>query len=103
MVRPSTVALLVTKHSGTLVLTGVVAESGGVIVTAANPLAGASTVTAVESGGSRESAEMVGEDQTSGLAVLRIGDDLPAAAFDENDPAPGDLTLALAMRAHRAQ
>jgi len=96
-VRPSTVALLVTKRFGTLVLTGLVAESGGVIVTAANPLAGASTVTAVEPGGSHESAEMVGEDQTSGLAVLRIGDDLPAATFDENDPAPGDLTLALAM------
>jgi S1-C subfamily serine protease len=98
-VRPSTVALLVTRSSGNLVLTGLVAESGGVIVTAAGPLSGATAVTAVESGGSRQAAATIGVDETSGLAVLRIGDDLPAATFDQADPAPGDVTLALAMEA----
>ncbi len=100
-VRPSTVALLVAKRSGTVVLTGLVAESGGVIVTAANPLAGAGTITVVEPGGSRENATMIGVDARSGLAVMRIGDDLPAATFDENDPSPGDVTLALAMEPAR--
>ncbi len=96
-VRPSTVAVVVSKRSGTVVATGLVAESGGIIVTAADPLAGASAVTVIEPGGSRQAAGVVGVDETSGLAVVRIGDDLPAATFDENDPTPGDVTLALAM------
>jgi S1-C subfamily serine protease len=101
-VRPSTVALIVNKHSGTIVVTGLVAESGGVIVTAANPLAGATTITAVEPAGSRQVASVIGVDAPSGLAVVRIGDDLPAVTFDEADPAPGDVTLTLAMEAaHR--
>ena len=100
-VRPSTVAVLVAKRSGTVVSTGLVAESGGVIVTAADPLSGARSITVVEPGGSREVAGVIGVDETSGLAVVRIGDDLPAATFDDDDPAPGDVTLALAMQPAR--
>jgi S1-C subfamily serine protease len=102
-VRPSTVALIVVKRSGTVIVTGLVAESGGVVVTTASPLAGASDITVVEPGGSRPAAAVLGVDPTSDLAVVRIGDDLPAATFDEDDPAPGDLALTLAMEpAHRA-
>ncbi len=102
-VRPSTVAILVAKHSGTVVATGLVAESGGVVVTAANPLAGADAITVVEPGGSHQVAGMVGVDETSGLAVVRIGDDLPAATFADTDPAPGEVTIALAMAPARRQ
>ena len=65
--------------------TGLVAESGGIIVTPSPGLAGARSITAIEPDGTRQPASVVGVDQTSGLAVLRIDDDLPAATFDDVD------------------
>ena len=104
-VLPSTVALRVRSADGaTSTVTGLVAESGGIIVTASVALAGARSVTAIEPDGTREVAEPVGIDPTSGLAVLRIADDLPAATFDAGDPQVGGVAVAAALepasRAH---
>lgn len=97
-VLPSTVALRVRSADGaTSTVTGLVAESGGIIVTASVALAGARSVTAIEPDGTREVAEPVGIDPTSGLAVLRIADDLPAATFDAGDPQVGGVAVAAAL------
>jgi S1-C subfamily serine protease len=96
-VRHSTVVLSVDKAAGTSTSTGVVAESGGIIVTSAAVLAGARSVTAIEPDGSRQAATVVGTDPDTGLAVVHISDDLPAATFDEQDPSVGTMAVAMAV------
>ncbi len=95
--EPSTVALVISGADGDRVATGLVAESGGIVVTATSALAGARSVTAVEANGARTAASTVGADPTTGLSVLRIADDLPAATFDFATPTTGSVALALAL------
>jgi S1-C subfamily serine protease len=92
----STVALLVERHGRTTVGTGVVAEAGGIVVALQSVLAGATGVTVVEPDGNREPAIPVGTDATTGITVLRIGDDLPAATFTSADPTTGSVAVAMA-------
>jgi S1-C subfamily serine protease len=96
-VRPSTVALRIKGSHGVIVTTGLVAESGGIIVTTARSLSGARSVTAIEADGSRQPADLVGMDPTSGLGVVRIDDDLPAATFDDDDLSVGQVAVAAAL------
>ena len=97
-VRPSTVALRIDRQGRFSSTTGLVAESGGIIVTPSPGLAGARSITAIEPDGTREPASVVGVDQTSGLAVLRIDDDLPAATFDDVDLPVGAIAVAATIR-----
>jgi S1-C subfamily serine protease len=96
-IRPSTVALSIRGAHGVSTTTGLVAEAGGIIVTAARGLAGAKSITAIEPDGTRRAAQLVGVDQPSGLAVVRIDDDLPAATFDDSDPSVGAIAVAAAL------
>lgn len=96
--RPSVVALSVGMPTGTADGTGIVAESGGIIVTASQLVSGARTVTVIEANGTRQAADIVGIDKDSGLAVLRIADDLPAASFDVADPRIDSVSVAMALR-----
>jgi putative serine protease PepD len=100
-VRPSTVVIQVERTSGTSTNVGLVAESGGIIVTTSAAVSGAKAVTVVEPGGSRQVAQLIGLDAVSGLAVLRIGDDLPAATFDKGDPTAGGGAIAMALEPAR--
>jgi len=93
----STVALLVNRTSGTTIGTGVVAEAGGIIVALQPVVTGARSITVVEPDGTRDSAVPVGSDTTTGITVLRIDDDLPAAEFTDSDPATGSMVVAVAM------
>ena len=93
----STVALLVDRASGTSMGTGLVAEAGGIIVTLRPVVAGARTVTVVEPDGVREVAAPVGSDATTGITVLRVTDELPAAVFTGSDPTTGSMVVAMAM------
>jgi len=95
--QPSLVALTVTRPKGTGQATGVTVASGGIVVTAASALAGASSVSAVEPDGTRETAQVVGTDPTSGVAVVKVASDLPAASFATGDPAPGATAMAVAL------
>jgi putative serine protease PepD len=97
-IRPSTVALRIHRAGGISSTTGLVVESGGIIVTPSQSLSGAKSITAIESDGTRQPATLVGTDQTSGLAVLRIDDDLPAAIFDDDDPAVGAFAVAAILK-----
>ncbi len=95
---PSTVALIVVRNGGTVEGTGVVAEAGGIIATLCSLVDGARSITAVEPDGARRPATLLATDPTSGIAVVRIDDDLPAATFAAGDPAPGSLAWALSER-----
>lgn len=96
-VRPSTVALRIDGPNGTAIITGIVAESGGIIVTASTAVSSARAITAIEPDGAREEAQLVGVDPASGLAVVRIGDDLPVASFDADDLPVGKVAVATAL------
>jgi S1-C subfamily serine protease len=96
-VRDSTVVLSVDKAAGTSTSTGVVVLSGGIIVTSAAVLAGARSITVIEPDGSRQAATVVGTDPGTGLAVVHISDDLPAATFDQQDPSVGTMAVAMAV------
>jgi S1-C subfamily serine protease len=96
-VEASTVALRVTGPGGTSTSAGLVVESGGIIVTTARALAGARSITAVEADGTRLPATLVATDPESGLAVVRISDDLPAANFENTDPEVGRMVMAVAL------
>jgi putative serine protease PepD len=98
---PSTVGLVISTEDGNRLATGLVAESGGIIVTASAALTGARAVTVVESDGDRLAASAVGSDPTTGLSVLRIADDLPAATFDFAPPTAGSVAMAMALEPGR--
>jgi putative serine protease PepD len=100
-IRPSTVMMTIERSSGTTVTTGLVAVAAGFIVTTWEALSGARSITVIEPGGSRQVATLVGVDQPSGLAVVRIGDDLPAAKFDNGDPPSGTGAVAMALEPGR--
>ena len=96
-IRPSLVALRVDSSTGTSVATGLVVESGGMIVTSSDAVPRSRSVTVVEPDGTTGPATKVGFDPASGLSVLKIGDDLPAANFDFAGPSPGSVAMALAL------
>ena len=100
-IRPSTVVISTERSSGTSLTIGVVVESSGMIVTTAGALTGAKALTVIEPGGARQTAEVVGIDQASGIAVVRIGDDLPAATFDGGGPSTGAGAIAMGLEPGR--
>jgi len=89
----STVALLVERSGRTTVRTGIVAEAGGIVVALAPTLTGARSITVVEPDGTRQPAVLVGTDTATGISVLRISDDLPAATFSTSDPSTGSVAV----------
>jgi putative serine protease PepD len=96
-VRQSTVALTISSSSGTTFATGLVVESGGIVVTTAKGIRGARSITVTEADGSRQTAEWIDTDPSSNLSVLHISDDLPVATFDYADPPTGSTAVALAV------
>src|SRR5664280_506293 len=58
-IGPSTVALSIVRLTGRSIATGVVAESGGIIVTTSRALLDARSITVIEPNGSRQAAEVI--------------------------------------------
>ena len=99
----STVALLVDRDSGPSMGTAVVAQAGGFIVTLQPAVEGARSITVVEPDGTRQAAVPVGTDSTSGIAVLRIADELTAADLTDEGPATGAMVVAMAIEPRSAR
>ena len=96
-VAPSTVGLRVVRAGGTTMATGLVAMSGGIIVTASSAVSGARSITVTEPGGKRLPGTLVATDSVTGLAVVHIADDLPTASYDDSAPAVGDWPVAMSL------
>lgn len=79
--RSAMVSLQVTTAGGTTQDCGVVVGSDGLVATTLDAVAGARSLTAVTADGARAPVAVVGTDQTSDIALLRVGDDLPVARF----------------------
>lgn len=75
----------------------VVVGADGVLVTSADLVGGADDVAVTGPDGGPQSAEVVGVDPVSGVAVLRVDrPNLPAVDLTESRPQPGDRMVALA-------
>ncbi len=98
-VQQSTVSLLMSGAKGHWRSAGLVVESGGMIVTAASAVLGARAIEAVEADGRRQPATVIAHDSSSGLAVVRTVDDLPAANFGGSRPASGVSAVAMSLDA----
>ena len=98
-VGPSAVQIDVRSGSGGEegVGSGVIYSKDGYIVTNNHVVEGANEAEVVFADGSREPAEIVGSDEVTDLAVLRVDrNDLPAADFaDSGDLAPGQMAVAI--------
>jgi S1-C subfamily serine protease len=90
------VALTVVVGGRTVHSTGVTVESGGLVVTLASAVAGATSINTIAPDGKRTSAAVLASDPISNLAVVHVASDLPVAQFsDSADMKAGDATVAV--------
>jgi S1-C subfamily serine protease len=96
-VAPALVAVEGRTRTGSVVGTGVVFRSDGMIMTASRVVQGTVAVTVVTASGLRRPAQVVGLDPDSAIAVLRVEASLPTAPVGSSSRlSPGELTLAVA-------
>jgi S1-C subfamily serine protease len=95
-VGPSVARVEVTGAGGRGEGSAVIYRADGYLLTNHHVVANAQRVSVVLPDGSAHDARVVGTDQSSDLAVLRIeADDLPVPAFAESQPAVGDEAVAI--------
>lgn len=83
-VSPSVVCLTAESYYGSNVGTGVVLDENGYLLAAAEPLTGATAITVTLQNGTIGSAEYIGTDSTTGLALLHCDlEGLPPATFGD--------------------
>jgi len=82
--RQATVALESSTAGGMVAACAVTVAEGGLLVTTADAVRGARSITAVTADGRRETATVVATDAGSDLALLRVASDLPVAHFSDD-------------------
>jgi S1-C subfamily serine protease len=101
-VAPSLVAVSVTTPAGTRRGSGVCIRHGGEVITSAATVDGAMTVSVVDANGTEHPAFVRGRDPESGLALLAVDADLPAARVSTEAAVPGDSIFAVGAPSARA-
>ncbi len=97
-VLPSLVALEAVSRGHTVESTAVVVEDGGLAVTSASVVSGASSLWSIGAGGTRNRVSVVGIDPTSGIALVHVAGDRPVASFNTDDDLdPGTTALAVSL------
>lgn len=95
-VTPSVARVDVQGQAGSGSGSAVVYRSDGHLVTNAHVVSGARTVSVTLPNGREYDAEVVGVDELSDLAVLRVDEtDLPVPSYAEGTPAIGDTAIAI--------
>jgi serine protease Do len=96
-VKPSVVGIEITSSSSTSVGTGIIMTSDGYIATNAEVLRNAASVKVIMSDGVEKDAEIVGKDELSDLAVVKIdGEGYIAAEFGKSEELiVGELAVAV--------
>jgi S1-C subfamily serine protease len=80
------VALVVYKANGMALESGVAVAQGGIVATTVDALQGATSVVALTPNGRSEPVQLIAEDSTSDIALLRVPVDLPVPRFvDDSD------------------
>jgi S1-C subfamily serine protease len=95
-VAPSIVSVDVATGKGHVRGSGLVFRNDGMILTVARLLAGAVGISVVTSSGQQEAASVVGEDADEGIAVLRVGRQLPSLSLTQSPvPTTGQVAIAV--------
>ncbi|HEX6475726.1 MAG TPA: S1C family serine protease [Acidimicrobiales bacterium] len=95
-VAPSIVAVSVATGKGRVRGSGLVFRNDGMILTVARLLAGAVGISVITSNGREEPASVVGEDADDGVAVLRVGHQLPSLSLAQSPvPTTGQIAIAV--------
>jgi S1-C subfamily serine protease len=95
-VAPAVVRIEATREDEQVAASGVVFRDDGLVLTAAHPLQGASTVVVVLPDGRRLEAQVVGTDELTDVAVVAVdADHLPVAVLGDASAALGELVVAL--------
>jgi putative serine protease PepD len=102
-VAPSLVAVTVTTPSGTRRASGVCIRHGGEVITSATALGDATTARVIDADGIEHPALVRGRDPESGLALLAVDADLPAARVSGDGATPGDSIFAVGAPSTRAR
>lgn len=95
--RPSMVTLLSSGGSGAARATGVVLPGGMLVATAASAVGTTTRFTVVGADGRRQTGELVGADARSGIAVLRLAEQLTAASFADEVVSAHELAVAACL------
>ncbi len=98
-VRPSLVELVLHHGKDPLLATAISLPGGNLVVTASTVLQGVSSVSALTSTGRKTRASIVATDPHSGVGVVALTASAPAARIAGNDLAPGQLAVAVCLRA----
>jgi putative serine protease PepD len=95
-VSPAIVGVNVVTGKGRVRGSGLVFRNDGMILTVARLLAGAVGISVITSGGQEEAASIVGEDADDGVAVLRVGHQLPSLSLAQSSvPTTGQIAIAV--------
>ena len=96
-VKPSVVGIMITTPTSTGVGTGIIMREDGYIATNAHVVENAQTVKVIMFDGTEHEAKIIGRDELSDLAVVKIeGEDYPAAEFGESEELiVGELAVAI--------
>jgi putative serine protease PepD len=95
-VSPAIVGVSVATAKGHVRGSGLVFRSDGMILTVARLLAGAMGISVITSSGQQEAASVVGEDADDGVAVLRVGHQLPSLSLAPSSvPTTGQIAIAV--------
>jgi putative serine protease PepD len=95
-VRPAVVGIVARDGTGARRGSGVCIRHGTDIVTAAAIVGSAKTVQVTDSTGTISLGTVMGTDGASGLALVRITDDISTATFAHQPPSAGDQVYAIA-------
>jgi S1-C subfamily serine protease len=94
-VRPAVVSILARDGGVARRGSGVCIRHGTDIVTAASIVGSAKYVTVTDSNDNQSRGTVIGTDGASGLALVRIVDDISTATFADRPPAAGDAVYAI--------
>ncbi len=96
-VKPSVVGIEITTESGGGIGTGIIMSEDGYIATNAHVVENAKTVKVIMPDGAEIDAEIIGRDELSDLAVVKIeGKEYPAAEFGKSEELiVGELAVAI--------
>lgn len=101
-VLPSVVTVDVATGHGHVRESGLVFGDKGIVVTVARLLEGAVGISVITSDGRQVAASVLGEDPDEGVAVLRVGDQLPTVSPASSSLATtGELAIAVSMSGAR--
>jgi serine protease DegS len=95
---PAVVAVIVTAPSGLRYAAGVCVDSRGSVLTSAAIVKRGTAFTVVDARGVTHPGELIGLDEMTGLALVRVDDSLPVAPISSIVPSQGETVFTIGSK-----